>query len=245
LAVRESDRGPLVSEITAAPYPDLLGEHRPALLRSLLSERLDESELGGVLGWLGAARSSPRLRPEKVSLAETLSHRRYGSTVDDLGLRDQIVFVKCNLREREIPHWTQPLLVSQGGSLCGLLVRKDRGRYSGLMQVVEEPGIIGGAQIGPTVQVGMSADRQDAEEVPYHRLFATPARDSVLFDVPQSQEGGRFFRDAISYLAILPADAPPAVGVEYRWIGLSTLKAAITTENTVNLHARTLLCMLA
>lgn len=224
---------------------EVLNEHRPRLLRELLSQRVDEHELEDVLAWLNAARAKPTLETERVSLRQVVNDGPGPGVVDDLGLKDWVVFVKSTLRDREVMQWTQPLLVSRGLNLCGLLVRRHEGRYDGLMQIVEEPGIIEAAQIGPTVQVGMSVDRRETAGVPHYPLFAPPAREELLFDVPHSEEGGRFFRDTISYRAVYRDGAEETVGPRYRWVGLSTLKAAITIENTVNIHARTLLCMLA
>jgi oxidase EvaA len=213
----------------------LADELRLAAFRSALDHRRIAQEAADVSTWIESARRQATMSAERVHLADVLDGEQ--------ALEESMVFIDAVIRDREVKHWGQPLMVSPPGNFCGLLLRREGEDVLALVQAVEEPGIIGGVQIGPTVQRGMSFAETPDHGREYAPHFDRPGPEEVVFSVEQSEEGGRFQRDAITYAAVVPAN-PPDAGDGHRWVSLAALKQAVTKENLLNVHTRTLLCML-
>lgn len=207
---------------------------RIEVLRSRV-QAADSVEFFSVLSWLREMRSRAALSARRVPFGRVLARRTGSSRVTGEKVREDFVCIKSVLLGREIRHWSQPLMAGRN-QLYGLILRKAAGRWWALMQAVEEAGVVGGCQIGPTVQT-------DAPEFPGQRQVHLPAfRDlrgkTVLFDVTQSSEGGRFYKDRKRYVALAGGETVQA-GNRCRWISLPTLLRAVREENTVNMFART------
>jgi dTDP-4-dehydro-6-deoxy-alpha-D-glucopyranose 2,3-dehydratase len=217
-------------------------ELRLSMMRSVVAAEDPQAELDEALSWLQASRANPTLSVSRVGLAEVVAAEYGGTAVDEISLQSAVVFVRTVLKEREITEWTQPLIISEGRNFCGLVLTEREGAYFGLMQAIEEPGVIGSVQIGPSVQLGMSFVEPEAHGKGYLSLFEPQGRE--LFRVAHSEEGGRFFRDTITYAAVMTSDEVELLDARYRWISLAALKWGIELENVINIHARTLICML-
>lgn len=205
----------------------------------------DERRLRELFAWLKERRAQTAIRSRRVSLSEVMEHRFGARTVTDDRIKDCVALVKTVLHEREVREWAQPLMFSPVEHLCGLILKKAGGDYYGLMQAVEEPGIIGSCQVGPTVQTDIMPNAGKGVRQNYLPLFDNPRNGTLLFDGVQSEEGGRFFRDKKRYRAILlSANAVTHPEERYRWVPMGCLKRALSRENTVNMYVRTFMAML-
>lgn len=217
-------------------------ELRLSIFRNLTAEA-DRRQFASVLAWLDERRSDPEIRAQRTSLSEVVAAEQSTTQVDEVSLKSAVVFVRTQLREREVMEWTQPLMLSQGFNFCGLVLTRKGGEYLALVQAIAEPGIVEGVQLGPSVQLGMSFGEGGREDEPYRGVFEQ-GRGELLFQVVHSEEGGRFFRDAITYAALLVDERSATHDDRFRWVPLPVLKQAIALENVVNIHARTILCTL-
>ena len=195
----------------------------------------DPVEFFSVLSWLREARSRAKLSARKVSLGRVLARRTGSPRVTDEKVRDDFVCIKSVLLGREIHYWSQPLMAGHA-QLYGLFLRRAAGRWWALLQAVEEAGIAGGCQVGPTVQT--DAPEFDGQRQIHLAAFRDLRGKSVVFDVTQSSEGGRFHKDRKRYVALIGGDSLPS-GDRYRWVSLPTLLRVVREENAVNIFART------
>lgn len=217
------------------------------IFKSLLQEtkEFSQNQWEETLSWLNPFRDCPKMRTDKVPFSEVMLHRFGSKEVTDYRLKGEIVLVKTTLHEREVKSWTQPLMTSSQEYFCGLLLKKENGRYYALMQAVEEAGTIGSCQIGPTVQTNIAQAYFKGFSQIYLPLFQNPEERKVLFEVTYSGEGGRFYKDQGHYTAVLASHSEIKNNdPRYQWVSLGTLKKAVLKENILNAHARNFLPLL-
>lgn len=199
-----------------------------------------------MLQWIEELRARRATESEKVALAEAMRANFGDAAVLDERVRNSVACLRIELQEREVRAWCQPLLFDPSERLCGLLVAVREGRLCALLQGVEEPGIIGGVQLGPTVQTD---DRLPDGWLPpqvYAPFLREAAEGGALLDVTQAEEGGRFFHDKKRYLAALVRpESVPKPGARHRWVSLAATKRAVELTNLVNIFARSLVAMLS
>jgi oxidase EvaA len=99
-------------------------------------------------------------------------------------------------------------------------------------------------ELAPTVQC-ITDSYAEGELPPYAEYFTQPCEVTTMFDILQSEEGGRFYREAnrnVISLAKdnLPLDEEP----RYVWMTLCQLKSFIKYNNYLNVEARSLLSCL-
>lgn len=224
------------------------------------SERATEFQHSATCGPEAAHRALPDLRQWLHSM-----QRRYAIDTrpiplhavrdwvrDDTGIRHatanyfDIVGVRVEAGEREVPQWCQPLLKHQGLGLAGFLCTKIKGVLHFLLQAKPEPGIVGSVELGPTVSL-FDYQRRAARCVglPYLHHFLDPAADVILHSSIQSEEGGRFWalRNHFLVIQVPTADATPRHD-NFEWLTLAQLQQLSQGESLVNSEARTLLASL-
>jgi oxidase EvaA len=171
---------------------------------------------------------------------------------DDAGIRHattnyfEIVGVRVEAGEREVPQWCQPLLKHEGLGLAGFLCAEINGVLHFLLQAKPEPGIVGSVELGPTVSL-FDYQRRAAYgvELPYLHHFLHPADDVILHSSIQSEEGGRFWALRNHFL-VIKVPAADAIHREdnFEWLTLAQLQQLSQGESLVNSEARTLLASL-
>jgi dTDP-4-dehydro-6-deoxy-alpha-D-glucopyranose 2,3-dehydratase len=148
--------------------------------------------------------------------------------------RDQgfaVEFFSVQAPNREVLAWTQPLINSAGEGYCALACRETDGALEILVQVIPEPGLALGWGLGPSVlrYPGKSAkhapdfDGQDA---------------SPLISTVESDEGGRFYKDASRYELIMLRRPTEDPGPNAFWINLAEMKVCLQTSNLCTIQLR-------
>src|SRR3989338_8353131 len=222
--------------------PDSL---RAELYKNITDGLNSPVELKQTMQWLEELRALTTIFCEKIALAQIMQVLRGANDINDNSIKDFVICVKTILHEREIRGWTQPLMINQKVEICALVIKKSGNSFYCLVQALEEPGIINGFQIGPTVQTGILAGPDSLKNQPYLKLFENPSANQLVFDVVLSYEGGRFFKNTKRYLAILVSEGElDNDNPRYRWVSVATIKKLVAIPNTVNIFARTLLSIL-
>jgi oxidase EvaA len=201
---------------------------------------------GEVLSWLTEIRSRYTMTATAIPLREVPLWRR---GADEIYREDRKYFsiqaVSVRADTREVPGWTQPLLVPHHQGVAAFLARRIEGRPHVLVQARMEPGYVNGAELAPTVQC-MPANYTESPHRPRYLdevLAAGP--DRILFDTVLSEEGGRFFHARNRYLVVeVPDDFPLAEPEDYRWLTVDQLTELVRHSHYVNVQARTLLACL-
>jgi len=215
------------------------------LYQNITEGRNSAVEFKKTMQWLEELRALPTIFCEKVAFSQIMQGTHGAHDINDNSIKDFVICVRTVLHEREIRGWTQPLMINQKVEICGLVIKKSVNSFYCLVQALEEPGIINGYQIGPTVQTGILAGPDYLKNQPYLKLFENPSAKQLIFDVVLSDEGGRFFKNTKRYLTILVSESElDNDNPRYRWVSVATIKKLVAIPNTVNIFARTLLSIL-
>ncbi|AET70520.1 NDP-hexose 2,3-dehydratase [Desulfosporosinus orientis DSM 765] len=157
----------------------------------------------------------------------------------------RLIFCDISIEGREVVNWTQPLFEAQGIATFGLLTCEDNGIKKFLVKAKPEIGCLDGIELGPTVQLEVTQER-DEDEVT--RLFyeKLSSYKGVVVNVLLSEEGGRFYHEQNRNVIIevenneIPSDLPQG----YFWSDYKTLNTLTQVNNCLNIQLRNLLSLL-
>lgn len=201
-----------------------------------------------LLSWLAARRSTTPIRSERVPLTAVPGWTRGRFSIDhEDGRYFRAVAVSVRASNREVGHWTQPLIEPRGQGVVAFLTRAFAGVPHVLVRARAEGGFTD-VELGPTVQCqpGNYAHLPAAERPPFLDLVTTAPRSRIRYSALHSEEGGRFLDSVSRYLIVeadecdLPLDAPPG----FHWVSRDQLAALTRYSHYVSIQARTLLLCL-
>ncbi|MBI5101357.1 MAG: NDP-hexose 2,3-dehydratase family protein [Nitrospirae bacterium] len=148
---------------------------------------------------------------------------------------------------REVASWHQPIIENISPGIIGLLVKKCRGRTFVLMQAKADAGNRSAVQLGPTVQFTQEnyVENEQIKKPFLFDEFVTGKGLVPLHESRQSEEGGRFFREAhIHRIMMLPEGSALDIPAEFRWMTLEQIRFFLHMGEYVNFCARSILaCM--
>ncbi|WP_305788024.1 NDP-hexose 2,3-dehydratase family protein [Symbioplanes lichenis] len=201
-----------------------------------------------LLSWLAGRRSTTPIRSERVPLSGLRGWRRGRFSIDHEDDRHfRTVAVSVRAGNREVGHWTQPLIEPRGQGTVAFLTRTFEGVPHVLIQARAEGGLLD-VEMGPTVQcVPRSYAGVPAAARPLFLDLVTaadPAR--IRYSALLSEEGGRFL-DSVNHYLVLDADeseAPQIPPPGFRWVSRDQLTTLATFSHYLNVQARTLLLCL-
>ncbi|MFJ9412528.1 NDP-hexose 2,3-dehydratase family protein [Streptomyces sp. NPDC101227] len=201
-----------------------------------------------LLSWLAVRRATTPIRSERIPLADVSGWTRGGFSIDhedDRYFRTVAVSVRAS--NREVGHWTQPLIEPRGQGVVAFLTRT----FVGVPHVLAQARADGGSidvELGPTVQCqpGNYAHLPAANRPLFLDLATTAPPSRIRYSALHSEEGGRFLDSVSRYLILeadesdAPLDAPPG----FHWVSRDQLAALTQYSHYVNIQARTLLLCL-
>lgn len=143
---------------------------------------------------------------------------------------------------REVPSWSQPIIVQPEIGILGILVRIVDGTVHCLMQAKMEPGNINVLQLSPTVQATRSNYTRvhRGRAVPYLEHFVAPRSGRTVFDSLQSEQGS-WFLDKRNRNMIVEVTGDLPVHEDFCWLTLDEISHLLQIPNLVNMDARTVL----
>jgi dTDP-4-dehydro-6-deoxy-alpha-D-glucopyranose 2,3-dehydratase len=138
---------------------------------------------------------------------------------------------------REVPEWSQPLVLSHSHGFCLLALSIQNGVARVYLRIRQAPGMRDGAEIGPSLQLApgqLPATLDSLDDA----LLQAAHQGCVLAEADNSQEGSRFFKDCIRYRIVLvdPHQAPDTE--DSAWATLGALKHLIDRGGTVSNEMR-------
>lgn len=141
--------------------------------------------------------------------------------------------------------WGQPIINQPETGILGFLVKEIDGILHFLMQLKAEPGNRNGLQLSPTVQATRSnyTGIHGGLRVPYLEFFQDHARQRVVADVRQSEQGSRFLRKRNRNMIVETEEAVEARD-GFVWLTLGQLHRLLDTEDLVNMSTRSVLACL-
>lgn len=171
-------------------------------------------------------------------------HMRENEFTCDEPYSFKIVFCDIKIENREVEHWTQPLLEATGMATFGLIMCNDDGVRKFLVRAVPEIGCFDKIEIGPTVQREYI---YSGEYTVVDEFFdsCVELEKNIYFDTLLSEEGGRFYYEQNRNIIIeADKDSLPELPEGYFWSDYNVLSQLLRINNCINIQLRNLLSVL-
>lgn len=215
------------------------------LIYSMLSKDNHLHELDEVISWITSLKFKYELGVRQIGISN-MQHWIYdGNTIHHEANRYfDVIGVRCEIGNREVVSWDQPMVRSAQKGLIGFLVKKINGIYHFLVQAKLESGNFDIVEMAPTVQCLTGNYRKGHNEytIPYLEYFMNAPKDNVWYATYQSEEGGRFFQEQnLNTIVQVGDDFPVEVEENYCWMTLNQMLSFVTYNNYLNIAARSLL----
>jgi dTDP-4-dehydro-6-deoxy-alpha-D-glucopyranose 2,3-dehydratase len=221
-------------------------ESRAALSASLTPDSPSAHTIPELLRWYNGIRADSETFVAPIPLAD-VDHwvRETDEIRHESGRYFSIVAVSVEAGNREVARWTQPLLSPRGTGVVAFLAKRIEGVLHVLVHAHREPGYVDVIELGPTVHcVPDDHVRLPAGQWPKFLDDVLAARpEQILYDVVQSEEGGRFYR-ALSRYVVVETETHDEVPDDYRWATVGQLVTLLQHSNYLNIQARSLIACL-
>lgn len=178
-------------QINNKTYKDLDLE----LIISACSPITNVSSKDQIISWYTSMKVNYELNTEQIALSEISNWSITENKISNNNRFFSVIGVKVVAGTREVSSWTQPLIKDDNIGLLGFILKKNDGIYHFLVQAKVEPGNIDIIELSPTVSCSnYTYIAEDPElQPPFFNYFMSENSENVLFDVLQSEEGGRFY----------------------------------------------------
>lgn len=215
------------------------------LIYSMLSHDNHLHELEEIIRWMTSLKFKYELNVEQIGISK-MNHWFFdGNTIHhEADKYFDVIGVRCEIGNREVRSWDQPMVRSAQQGLMGFLVKKINGIYHFLVQAKLESGNFDVVEMAPTVQCLTGNYRKGLNEytIPYLEFFMNASTDKVWYSAFQSEEGGRFYQEQnLNIIVEVGDDFPLEVDPNYCWMTLNQMLSFVTYNNYLNIAARSLL----
>ncbi|MEV4057752.1 NDP-hexose 2,3-dehydratase family protein [Amycolatopsis sp. NPDC049688] len=230
----------------AAPVdrPSILDEDsfRGSLLRSLAERKGALHELPSVLSWFTEAKTKHSLDQQRIPLNQVDGWYSTDKHIShDNGRYFSVIGVDVQASNREVAHWTQPMLAPVGRGLLAFLAKRIGGVLHVLVQARTQAGTFDVIEMAPTVHC-TPENYEGAEPPRYLRHVLDAPPEAVKHDVVHSEEGGRFHHAENRYVVVeVGDDFPVEVPPDFIWMTARQATNLVRYSNYFNVEARSLL----
>lgn len=199
------------------------------------------------LSWLSSLKSKFDIH---ISGFPIVSMDDWHYTPYELARYDELYFrviaVRVSISNREVVSWCQPLVEPKQKGICGLIVKKINGVAHFLIQAKMECGNFDTFELAPTVQCLTGRVKEDISlQPPYYSYFMSNGKSKILYDVWQSEEGGRFYHEQNRNMIVQVDDDFPIETPElYTWMTLGQIYEFMRFNNYLNIQIRSLISIL-
>ena len=172
-------------------------------------------------------------------------HRSDAEISNDEGKYFRVIGVKVSISSREVTSWCQPLVQPMQQGLCAFIIRRIGGIYHFLVQAKLECGNFDVMELAPTVQCLTGNVYTSERKPPFTDYVLNAPKEQILYDVMQSEEGGRFYREQNRNM-IVEADKEfsQELPEHYTWMTLHQINHFLKFNNYLNIQARSILSAL-
>jgi dTDP-4-dehydro-6-deoxy-alpha-D-glucopyranose 2,3-dehydratase len=155
----------------------------------------------------------------------------------------KVIAVNVEIGNREVVHWTQPMIQPSQEGLCAFVCKKINGVLHFAVQAKLECGNLDIIELAPTVQCLTGDYRGNkATAVPFLDYVLNAQSSNILVDNLQSEEGGRFFKEQNRNMIIIADDEfSNQLPANYIWMTLNQLYTFLKFNNYLNIQARSLI----
>ena len=211
----------------------------------LKSARTEEGlhSMRQLLSWLSGLKSRYDLLVTNKAIDKLVGwHRSETEIANDLGRYFKVIGVKVAISNREVSTWCQPLVQPLQKGICAFIIRKIGGVFHYLVQAKLECGNYDVLELAPTVQCLTGNVYLSSQKPPFVDYVLNAPKERIIYDVYQSEEGGRFFHEQNRNMIVIadnlfPVDLPE----NYAWMTLSQINNFLKYNNYLNIQARSIL----
>lgn len=208
------------------------------------SQDIGHHSMGDLLSWLSNLKSKYDL-----SILYKPINKLVGWHMDEYEIANdkneffKVIGVNVLISNREVKTWSQPLVSPMQKGLCCFIIKKIGGVYHFLVQAKLEAGNFDVMEIAPTVQC-LTGNVYTSPYKPEFSQFVLNEHNEkkIIYDVLQSEEGGRFYKEQNRNMIVEVGDNfPIEVPGNYIWMTLGQMFNFIKFNNFLNIQARSIL----
>ncbi len=194
---------------------------------------------------LAAEKFACELSTRLIALNEVRDWVRSPTEISHIeGRYFSVLGVRVSAANREVEHWDQPIIKQIDHGIVGFVSKEINGVLHFLVQLKMECGNMDILEIAPTVQCITDSYLQ-GERPRFLEDLLDPQRGQWIFDTLQSEEGGRFYREANRNLLLLANEEFPQLELpRYLWLNIWQLKRLLRFSNFLNVEARSLISII-
>ena len=154
-----------------------------------------------------------------------------------------VIATEVKIGNREVAQWTQPMIEPRQSGLISFVVKKINGIYHFIVQAKVEIGNFDIIELAPTVQcITGNYKETGPRKLPFLEYVLNARSDQIVYDVMQSEEGGRFFREQNrNMIVIADENFPTNTPNNYIWMSYQQLHVFLMFNNYLNIQARSIL----
>jgi oxidase EvaA len=158
----------------------------------------------------------------------------------------EVIPIKVTIEGREVTKWMQPMIKAKQEGICVFIIKRINGIFHFLVQGKVECGNFDIVEMAPTVQCLTGNYKETGPgKLPYLDYVLNAGQDQIIYDVMQSEEGGRFYHEQNRNM-IVEADETLSTDTSdnYIWLTLRQIQKFILFNNFFNIQARCLISAL-
>ena len=199
-----------------------------------------------ILSWLSGLKSRYDLFVSNKPIDKLEGwHRNENEIANNDGKFFRVIGVKVSISNREVTSWCQPLVQPLQRGICAFIIRKIDGVYHFLVQAKLECGNYDVLELAPTVQCLTGNVFAATIKPPFAEYVLNAKPEQIRYDVLQSEEGGRFFREQNRNMIVEAGkDFPQELPEHYTWMTLHQINHFLKFNNYLNIQARSILSAL-
>jgi oxidase EvaA len=202
--------------------------------------------IDNILSWLSKLKSGYDLKVTQIPLN---SVTKWKIDDDEIAREDRrffrIIGVEVMIDNREVSQWSQPFVQPMRDGICAFIIKKIKGVYHFLVQAKLECGNFDIFELAPTVQCLTGGYTGISVAPPFLNYVLSAEKGQILFEVMQSEEGGRFFREQNRNLVVIADDDfDETVPDNFIWMTLGQINEFLKFNNYLNIQARSLISII-
>jgi oxidase EvaA len=221
---------------------DMMSEFGKKMFRSSLQETgmysMDEN-----ISWLSSLKSKYDLtiKDKPINQLDGWSIKNDEISRDDHQFF-KIIGVNVTISNREIASWCQPIVQPLQQGLCAFIIKKIGNISHFLIQAKLECGNYDILELAPTVQCLTGNYIDEKIKPPFVDYVLKASSQEIIYDVLQSEEGGRFYHEQNRNIIIEVGEKfPNELPENYRWMTLKQIYEFLRYNNFLNIQARSLI----
>ena len=199
------------------------------------------NDIDSIIHWITDLKCNYELAVESIDLSKV---KKWEVTPERIFHEDekyfQVIPVEVMIENREVIHWSQPLIEPRQEGICAFITKKINGSTHFLVQAKVECGNHDIIELAPTVQCLTGGFKTG--EIPFLEIILKASKEQIKFKAYQSEEGGRFYHEQnLNMIVEFDEHYSPDLPINYNWMTFLQLKDFIRFNNYVNIQARSLI----